>query len=79
ELLALQGDVAGAVVAIERALEVAVSQGAHWLGLRAACSFARHAPGPIAFQRLETARKNVIGGADSPDVQAAVALLGGQG
>jgi ATP/maltotriose-dependent transcriptional regulator MalT len=75
ELLALQGDMAGAVVAMERALEVAVSQGAHWLELRAASSLARHAPGPIAVQRLETACQSIIGGAGRPDVQAATALL----
>jgi DNA-binding SARP family transcriptional activator/tetratricopeptide (TPR) repeat protein len=75
ELLVLEGDLAGAVVAIERALEVAVSQGAHWLELRAACSLARHASGPAADQLLENACNNIIGGADSPDVRVATQLL----
>jgi DNA-binding SARP family transcriptional activator len=77
ELLVLQGDLPGAFVAIKRALEVAVNQGAHWLELRAACSLARHAPGPVAFQHLEIAHRSIVGGVNTPEMRTAAVLLGG--
>jgi len=64
ELWVLGGEERNAIDSFERALVVAREQGSRWFELKAACSLARHRPGPASRSLVKRVLPGIEGGAD---------------
>lgn len=83
ELLRVEGELAyrcgdseAAAASLQRAVEVAATQGAGWLELRAAHSLVSRFPNSAARERLAELVETMPSGHDLPAVRAATATLG---
>ncbi|MGH2689186.1 MAG: ATP-binding protein, partial [Actinomycetota bacterium] len=77
ELLVLTGDRGAGLDAFRHSLDLARSQSSRWFELKAACSLARHDPGPETRALLEGALASLDQGGELPLLGEARSLLAG--